>query len=83
MDKALYWSFHTGEIYEVFPDEEENLDNFQVKLVNKPSKNCRKCHGRFYIGKNVNTELYVPCSRCSKKCVDFSNLKSNDNAIQL
>ena len=71
MQKYLYWSFHTGEIYEVLEDEVDTLDAFQLKLKQRPKSNCKECHGRFYSGKNTKTGLYVPCVKCGKKCIDF------------
>ena len=77
----LYWSFHTGEVYEVLEDEMQFLDNFQVPLLKRPNPNCKKCYGRFYSSKNMNTELYVPCMKCGKKCIDFDSLSVEDAPV--
>jgi len=74
MKKYLYWSFHTGEVYEVLEDEIPMLDNFQVPLVKRPKANCKKCYGRFYSGLNTNTGLYIPCLKCGRKCISFDSL---------
>ena len=84
MEKYLYWSFHTGQFYDVLRDEVDTLDAFQLRMLKKPSGSCKKCFGRFYVGKNVNTELYVPCSKCAKNCVDFETLNpEGENVIDL
>lgn len=79
MQKHLYWSFHTGEYYEVLEDEVEMLDSFQVRLKQRAKSDCKKCYGRFYIGLNASTGLYLPCQKCGKKCLDFEWLKPDDN----
>jgi hypothetical protein len=32
-----------------------------TEVAPPPKKNCRHCHGRGYVGKNVNTGEPVPC----------------------
>lgn len=76
MNKYLYWSSHTGEIYEVMEDEVPTLTAFQVRLKQRPPTNCKRCFGRFYESKNINTGLYVACQKCRKKCVDYDMLLS-------
>ncbi len=84
MKKYLYWSFHTGEIYNVLEDEVDTMTAFQLRLKKHPKENCNKCYGRFYEGLNTETELYIPCRKCSKKCIDWEELKpSDENAITL
>lgn len=78
MEKFLYWSFHTGEYYYVLEDEVDTLDSFQVRLKEKANPHCKKCYGRFYVGKNANTDLYVPCQKCGKKSLDMEYLTSNE-----
>jgi hypothetical protein len=74
MEKYLYWSFHTGQMFDVVDDEVPTLDAFQVRLKQLPNKNCNRCYGRFYEGKNANTGLYIPCQKCRKKCIDYETL---------
>lgn len=40
-----------------------------IAVDKMPDPNCRKCYGRGHLGKNLSTNLYVPCS-CVKKEAD-------------
>ncbi len=75
MKTKLYFSVNTGEIYEVWEDEEETLDHFQVPLISRPKSNCKQCYGRFHVGFNMETEMYAVCSKCSKKYTDWEKLR--------
>ena len=35
MEKYLYWSFHTGQFYDVLRDEVDTLDAFQLRMLKK------------------------------------------------
>lgn len=75
MDKYLYFSLHTGEIYEVLEDEISTLNEFQVPLKCKPKSSCKNCYGRLHVGLNTLTQLYALCDSCSKKCIDWEKIK--------
>ena len=32
-----------------------------VKIAKTPKPNCRRCHGRGHIGRDIKTNTYVPC----------------------
>jgi hypothetical protein len=85
MDKTnyLYWSFHTGEFYNVLEDEVDALDAFQLRMLKRADSNCKKCYGRFHEGKNVATGLYIPCHKCGKKSIDFETLNPNAEPIDV
>lgn len=81
----LFFSLTSGEIYNIAEDEVKNLDKNQIPLKNRPKDNCKKCYGRMYESKHLRKEsegwvfdYYTPCSKCSKKCVDFEYLLQMD-----
>lgn len=79
MNKSLYFSLFSGQIYEVSPEDEKALDSFQIPLREKP-KSCRKCHGSFYLHYSLTDKHYVICPKCAKKHIDFDKLFSKKNA---
>lgn len=74
MESYKYWSMITGEFLDVLEDEIDTLTPFQVRIKTMPKSNCKVCFGRMYSGKNLNTNLYVPCNKCKKKCIDWESL---------
>lgn len=40
---------------------EETGEGKIEQIARQPKKNCRHCHGRGHMGKNLTTGLYVPC----------------------
>jgi len=89
MELKLYFSMISGELYSVEADEVKNLDKSQVPLKQKPNPSCRKCNGRFYIGKEMQMidgkwqpRGYMLCPRCAKKCIDFDKLGSDDIVVE-
>ena len=78
----LYFSLISGDMYYVEPDEIKNLDKSQIPLLKKPSENCNKCYGRFYIGFETIKKYYMPCPRCMNKCVDWDSLNDGDIMIE-
>lgn len=78
----LFFSLVSGEMYYIEEDEIKNLDNSQVPLLKKPKSNCKKCYGRFYTGFEVNKKYYMPCTKCSKSCVDWANFKSEEVVVE-
>jgi hypothetical protein len=73
-DLLLYYSLVSGDIYYIMPDEIKNLPKHQLPLLKKPSSNCKHCYGRGYAGKDLKSNIYIPC-RCMQKCFDFSKTK--------
>lgn len=58
-----------------FPDIDKNtLQLGFLPLKSSPKSNCKKCYGRFYIGKNSQNLTYIPCS-CVNKVLDLDILK--------
>lgn len=72
MDKQLYFSLFSGDIYEL--DYNEKVDAFQIPLQKRPDGNCSKCFGRFYTSYNTTTKHYVICNKCARTCVDVARL---------
>jgi len=51
----------TGEVRRLEKGELPGPNDFPVD--NLPDKNCRKCYGRGYIGRDAHTKKVIPC-RC-------------------
>lgn len=45
----------------------ESVANNIVELRGEPDPQCRKCFGRGHTGRNLITNLFVPCSCCEKQ----------------
>lgn len=71
MNTKLYFSVLSGELYYISEDEIKNLDSAQIPLKKKPSSSCKKCYGRFYVGKDIATGQYAICPRCARRCIDW------------
>lgn len=64
----------TGEIYESKSDTESAIAQLRIiknqstlcEFEKMPKSNCKKCHGRGNIGRNVSTGTVVPCSCVGK-----------------
>ena len=67
MNKLVYFSIITGEIYEVPDYMKDVLDHYQLQLSAVPKDNCRKCYGRFYTSYDPKLKVYNLCPRCAKK----------------
>jgi RNA processing factor Prp31 len=78
----LFYSLISGEIYTVEADEVDNLDQYQIPLLQRPKDNCKKCYGRMYIGRDVHKDIYIICHKCAKKCVDFDNMKDDEIVVE-
>ena len=81
MELKLFFSLITGNLYYVEADEVNNLDQAQLPLKQKPNSSCKKCYGRFYEGRDVIKNYYIPCSKCSQKCIDYDALKDKDIVV--
>ena len=73
--KLLCFSIITGKLFEINEDEENTLTLFQLVLIKKPDKNCKKCYGRFHLGKNLKRGVYEICPSCLAKCIDVEDMK--------
>lgn len=62
----LFFSIFSGLVYQVFDDEEKNLDEGQVPLKSKPSASCKHCFGRGFDHIDREKGIYPMC-RCMRK----------------
>jgi hypothetical protein len=81
-NKQLIFSLITGEIYTIESDEMKNMDRYQIPLHKRPPQSCKVCYGRMHGGFNKTLKIYMPCSKCASKCVDYSILKSENIEIE-
>jgi hypothetical protein len=78
----LIFSLISGDMYYVELDEVKNLDKAQIPLLKKPNSSCKKCYGRFHIGYETLKQYYIPCPKCTKTCVDWDAIKSNEIVVE-
>jgi len=78
----LLFSLITGDMFYVEEDELRNFATSHVILKEKPNGSCKKCYGRFYIGKEVHKNYYIPCPRCIKKYADWDAMKSDSLMVE-
>ncbi len=71
--KLIYYSLLSGDVYEVFEDETEGFDEYQIPLTKKPKENCKGCYGRGYIGYD-RLKKYYPMCRCTYIRIDREKL---------
>lgn len=76
MTKRVVFSLVTGRIFEINEDEIQSLDNNQLLLNSVPNKNCKKCYGRFHVGKNLKNDMYTICPKCTIKYIDFDDMEN-------
>ena len=76
MPTQLMYSLVTGEIYTIESDELKNMDKYQVPLLKRPPQSCKRCYGRMHEGFNITLKVYMPCSKCASKCIDFKTMKN-------
>ena len=82
-DLKWFFSLVSGELYQLASDEVKNLDSAQVPLLKKPSTSCRKCYGRFHIGKEIRKKYYIPCPSCMRKCTDWKAMGKDGKEITI
>lgn len=75
-EKQLMFSLVTGEMYNILSDELKTANEYQVPLKREPKSSCKKCYGRFHVGRNINHNLYIMCPSCSLKCIDMEKVKT-------
>lgn len=71
---SWYFSIFGGYLYQATEEEEKVLDAFQIPLTGKPDTNCKKCHGKFSVGFDVNKKHFIICPKCTKKYVDVKKI---------
>ena len=67
-----FFSLFSGELYELVEEDWKSIDAFQIPLIEKPSKKCKKCYDRMHIGYNLTTKHYDICPKCLRKYGDFN-----------
>lgn len=72
------YSVFSGTLYEIINDDIKYLDEGQLPLTKKPNTNCKKCHGRFNVGRDSQNLSFFPCS-CLRKIVNVDIVKSLEN----
>lgn len=73
MNKLIYFSVISGELYEIPEDMKNVLDSYQLQLSGYPKSNCKKCYGRFYTGYDPKLKVYIICNSCAKKYLIDTN----------
>jgi hypothetical protein len=61
------FNVYSGELYELQEDELNNLQEGEIPLSCPPKRNCKKCYGRGYVGKDRLKSIYQPCTQCIEK----------------
>jgi hypothetical protein len=54
-----------------------------VQIARQPKKNCRHCYGRGHMGKNLVTNLYVPCYCVEETAIKLDRLRQEELAARL
>jgi len=72
------YSVFSGTLYELLESDIKLLDIGQLPLKKKPPTSCKKCYGKYELGRDVQNYAYIPCS-CLRKVVNFDILKSLEN----
>ena len=68
----IVYSVFSGTVYEIPEKDLKILDIGQVPLTKHPNRNCPKCYGRHYTGRDSQNFAYLACS-CIRKVVDHTN----------
>jgi len=72
------YSVFSGTLYELLNSDIKLLDIGQIPLKKKPQTNCKKCYGKYDLGRDAQNYAYIPCS-CLRKIINFDILKSLEN----
>ena len=79
MNKTIYiYSVFSGTIYDVLESDVKHLDVGQIPLNKNPSNSCKKCYGRYNLGRNLQNYAYTPCS-CLRKVVNVDIVRNLEN----
>jgi hypothetical protein len=71
----LIFSVFSGTYYDVLEKDVKLLDIGQIPLTGYPSKSCKHCNGRGYVGRDTKTYAYEICN-CVRKKIDFEYIKT-------
>ena len=74
INTVFVFSVFSGTIQEVPESFKLNLGLGQLPLLQRPKINCKKCHGRFFTGREVNNLTYIPC-KCVAKQINYKTLE--------
>ena len=72
------YSVFSGTIYDVLESDVKFLDVGQIPLIKNPPNNCKKCYGRYNVGRNSQNYTFSPCS-CLRKVVNVDIVRSLEN----
>lgn len=72
------YSVFSGTIYDILETDIKILNIGQIPLNKNPSSNCKKCYGKFNVGRNLQNYAYTPCS-CLRKVVNIDIVKDLEN----
>lgn len=42
----------------------EDKEGNKLRAPYPPKKNCKRCHGRGFVGKDASTRELIPCRKC-------------------
>ena len=79
--RAMF-SLITGEIFYIQEDEIKNFNQAHVVLKETPKGNCKKCYGRFHVGREITKNYYIPCPRCMRKYADWDAMKQDEIFVE-
>lgn len=71
-----YFNYKTGEMFEPIGNEEIKFFHLPLKLEFKP--NCVKCYGKFHVGFDIIKNEFALCSKCVKKYLDHTKIKTHE-----
>jgi hypothetical protein len=72
------YSVFSGTVYDVLESDVKLLDIGQIPLKKYPPSNCKKCYGRYSVGRNQQDYSFPPCS-CLRKVVNVDIVRSLEN----
>ncbi len=61
------FNVYSGSVFELQEEELKNLQEGEMPLEKAPKRNCKKCYGRGYTGKDKLKFIYQPCPQCIEK----------------
>ena len=72
------YSVFSGTVYEVLDEDVKYLDEGQLPLTRIPNTNCKKCYGKFNVGRDSQNLSFFPCS-CLRKAVNLDIIRGLEN----
>lgn len=70
MQTKFTYGVLSGTILEIPEADIKLIDQSRVLFVKEPKKNCKKCYGRYFTGRDIKMFTYEPCA-CVRKVIDF------------